>query len=81
MKKVTTILQLIIGVIVILFAFVLFWQALGAIVPSITSILNLSFPIRLSGLSPWLQLILSVFIMQVVAVYTKKIFDKVNVSN
>jgi hypothetical protein len=81
MKKVMTILQLIIGVVVILFALVLMWQALVALIPGLKSILSAAqLPFTLKGMSAWLELILAVFIMQVVAVYTKKLFDTLSVS-
>jgi hypothetical protein len=79
MKKLMTILQLIIGVIVILFALILFWQAFIIIVPRATDIISFKLPFRLSGLNEWMQLILALFIFQVVAVYTKKLFDSLSV--
>jgi len=80
MKKITTIMQLIIGVVVILFALILFWESIVGIIPAFAGILNpSSLPFRLSGMSAWVELVLSIFIIQVVAVYTKKLFDKLSV--
>lgn len=80
MKKVLTIIQIIIGVVVVYFALVLFYQALIQVIPAL-NIIAISPGFGLTGMNPWTQLILSIFILQVVVVYTKKIFDKLSVSN
>ena len=81
MKKIVVIIQLIVGVIVILFALSLLGRALIGIVPSLKPSLKFLLQWGFETLNPWLQLILSLFIIQVVAVYIKKIFDKLNVSS
>ncbi len=76
-----TILQLIIGFFVLVFAAVIFLKALFALVPALNIIsLGKITPVGITGMSPFLELVLSIFIFQVVAVYTKNIYDKLNVS-
>lgn len=81
MRKLLTILQLVIGVIVILFAVVILWQSVINIYPDVKDILSIKLPFQMSGLNKWVQLLLSLFILQVVAVYTKKLFDRLSVSD
>jgi hypothetical protein len=60
----------------------MFWHALSAIFSPISDIYNPSrFPILLNPLYEWPQLILSLFIMFVVAIYTKNVFDKLSVND
>ena len=83
MKKVLAIAQLIIGIIVVLFALTMFWQALSNIIPQLKDFLkasDLPYVMTIDPFSKWLQLIVSVFTIQVIAVYTKGIFDQLSVS-
>lgn len=80
MKKVFTIIQLIIGFFVLLFALIIFYKALIALIPAF-NILRLTIPVDVVGMDALMKLVLSIFLIQVVAVYTKKIYDKLSVSN
>ncbi len=81
MRKILTLIQLIIGVVVILFAFIILWQAVIDIDPSVKEFLSIDLPFRINGLNKWIQLLMSLFIIQVVAVYTKKLFDRLSISD
>lgn len=83
MQKIIAIAQLIIGVIVVYFAFTMFYQALVQIAPSLKFFELSSFPsiMTLSPVNKWLQLITSIFMIQVIAVYTKGVFDRLSVNN
>jgi divalent metal cation (Fe/Co/Zn/Cd) transporter len=84
MKKIIVIFQLIIGIIVVLFALTMFWQAFVNIFEGMRSLLPpRDLPILMTVVRPsssWLQLFVSLFIFQVVIVYTKQLFDSLSVS-
>ena len=80
MKKVITIIQLIIGFLVLLFALIIFYKALIALIPMF-NVVRLTTPIDVAGMDALMKLILSIFLIQVVAVYTKKVYDKLSVGN
>lgn len=78
-KKIITIIQLIIGFLVLIFSLIIFYKALIAIIPALY-IIKFQSGLDVVGVDVWMKLILSIFLIQVVAVYTKKIFDKLSVS-
>lgn len=79
MKKVITILQLIIGFLVLIFALLVFYQSIISFIPAL-NVLKISTNLGVTGLPSWMDLVLSIFLIQVVAVYTKNVFDKLSVS-